>query len=82
MRKVIYLLVSAIGGSSIGSLLYVAYAYIQLITVGDDVVDGLILYQTVGAVIGFAQGRYWQTHYKHWSLLRFSPKRAKFRLGR
>ena len=78
MRKVIYLLASALGGIGLGSLLYVAYAYLQLITVGDDVVRGLTSYQAVGAAIGFVVGRYWQTHYKHWALLAFAPKHKKF----
>ena len=74
MRKVIYLLASALGGVGIGSLLYVAYAYIQLITVDDYVVQGLSMYQLVGAVTGVVIGLYWTATYKHWSELRFIPK--------
>lgn len=77
MRKVIYLLASALGGVGLGSLLYVGYAYIQLITVDDDVVNGLAMYQLIGAAIGFAIGKYLQTQYKYWSLLSFSPKKYK-----
>jgi hypothetical protein len=74
MKKIIYLLTAGAGGAWLGKIIYTIYAYLQLVTVRDIEVDGLLGYQLVGFIIGVAIGRYWQTHYRYWSSMSFMPK--------
>lgn len=77
MKKIIYLVAAGLGGMWIGKILYTIYAYIQVITIHDTVVEGLLWYQVAGFVIGLAIGRYWQTHYEYWSSMSFMPTQIR-----